>query len=182
MGETQRPGVVKWARTFWDRTKDAFYIGGVAAGIIVGVLKWYKENYPPTEPATSQELEERFDALDRRISEVNGRLTVYQDSLGRLYTFVDTAIAKPSLNMLSWSLKRLDRLEAITTETRMDNIELKDQVSRSTVALVDEMQRSSSAEERAKQDAEARMDARMERLENMVEAIAKKNKVTKIGM
>jgi len=81
MTEEERPGVVKWARSFWDRTKDAVYIGGVVAGIIVGVLKWYQETFPPVVPVTSGEMAEQFDELRGNLAAFAYRDSLYRDSL-----------------------------------------------------------------------------------------------------
>lgn len=176
MVEEERPEIVKTARTLMDRTKDAAYIGTVVVVVLVGVLKWYRETYPPTEPATAVQMVPRFDSVESKIDGLDRRLTVYQDSLGRLYTFVDTAIAKPSLGMLSWALKRLDRLESLSAESRMDNLALKNQVSNSTMSVVAEMRRSSTVNENDELLRDLIEEVRAVRLDNA--QIKKKLKIT----
>lgn len=181
MDENQRPGVVKWARTFWDRTKDAFYIGGVAAGIIVGVLKWYKENYPPTEPVTVEEMREQFDAINGRFAQFAHSDSLYRDSLRIERARYDT-IARVIVLAVEDVQKRVGRVESKLTLTNIEIESTRQQANRSNEEILSVIEQQSSQAERNKLVEKQQEQATLRQIHELLEAIAKKNKVTKIGM
>jgi len=176
MTEEERPGVVKWARSFWDRTKDAFYIGGIVAGILVGVLKWYRETYPPTEPVTSVEMSERFDSLEGSLAAFAFRDSMYRDSL-RLERAQYDSLGRIVILALSDVQVRVGRLESGQVETRLAVEESKRQAGQTSEQLIRSIARQSSAEARAKEQQERREREERERDRALMLSIAKKLKI-----
>lgn len=176
MTEEERPGVVKWARSFWDRTKDAVYIGGVVAGIIVGVLKWYQETFPPVVPVTSGEMAEQFDELHGNLAAFAYRDSLYRDSL-RIERAQYDSLGRIVILALSDVQVRVGRLESGQVETRLAVEESKRQAGQTSEQLIRSIARQSSAEARAKEQQERRDKEERERDRALMLAIAKKLKI-----
>ena len=111
------------------------------------------------------------------LSEVSAALTMYQDSLGRLRSHLDTTLIAPGLLAIVDLQRRMSRLESGQVETRLAIEEQKRQGQQGTVQLLAQMNRQASAEERAKSDAERRDREQRERDRALMEAIAKKLKI-----
>lgn len=176
MTEEERPGVVKWARSFWDRTKDAFYIGGVVAGILVGVLKWYREAYPPTEPVTSTELIEQFDAINDRFTAFGHRDSLYRDSL-RIERARYDSVMRIGLVALADVQSRIGNVERKLVMTNLELAANRLTANRTSDELIRTIQQQSSQTERNKTIKEQMEREQREKDRALMEAIAKKLKI-----
>jgi hypothetical protein len=176
MDENQRPGVVKWARSFWDRTKDALYIGGVVAGILVGVVEWYRANFPDTEPATTQDVNQGVDAIVSEVQRLDSTVVFYQDSL-RLERARYDSLMQIGFGAVADLQKRMGKVESHFVSMRMDMFEGVSQVKQGTDQLIEEVRRQASAEERAKAEAERRAEEEKEADRLWRQAVSKKLKI-----
>lgn len=160
-----------WAKRAWMEVRRAVLYAVIIGGSVISVLKWWKETYPPTEPVTEVQMTERFDALERKIEAVDTRLTMYQDSLGKLYTHIDTSLITPGLNAMVDLQKRTGRMERGQVETRLSVEQHARQGQQSTADLIAQMNLMSSAEQREKSRKEKEENSRLDRLEMMIEEI-----------
>lgn len=176
MTEEERPGVVKWARTFWDRTKDAFYIGGIVAGIIVGVLKWYREAYPPTEPVTSVEMSAQFDGINERFTAFGYRDSLYRDSL-RIERARYDSVMRIGLIALADVQSRIGNVERKLVMTNLELAANRITANKTSGDLIRTIQQQSNQAERDKMIKEQQDRDQRERDRALMEAIAKKLKI-----
>ena len=132
---------------------------------------------------TTKDLNEQTDkitgamATKDEVAEIGHALYAYQDSLGRLRKAVDSTLIAPGLVAIVDLQRRMAKLERGQVETKLAIEDQKRQGQQSTVELIYQMNRNSSAEARAKEQ-EARADKEQrERDRALMEAIAKKLKI-----
>ena len=132
---------------------------------------------------TTKDLNEQTDkitgamATKEEVAEIGHALYAYQDSLGRLRKAVDSTLIAPGLVAIVDLQRRMAKLERGQVETKLAIEDQKRQGQQSTVELIYQMNRNSSAEARAKEQ-EARADKEQrERDRALMEAIAKKLKI-----
>jgi hypothetical protein len=132
---------------------------------------------------TTKDLNEQTDkitgamATKDEVAEIGHALYAYQDSLGRLRKAVDSTLIAPGLVAIVDLQRRMAKLERGQVETKLAIEDQKRQGQQSTVELIYQMNRNSSAEARAKEQ-EARADKEQrERDRELMEAIAKKLKI-----
>lgn len=132
---------------------------------------------------TKQDLEDQTSSIKgsmatkEDLAEVSAALYNYQDSLGRLRAHLDTTLISPGLMAIVDLQRRMGRLESGQVETRLAIEEQKRMGQQGTVQLIAQMNRMSSAEERAKAIAEEAEKEQRERDRALMEAIAKKLKI-----
>jgi len=118
------------------------------------------------EDLTAQTAEITKDmATKRDVQEVADRLTMYQDSLGRLYTYVEKNIARPMINSQAQLRRDVNALQSGGVATRVAVEEAKQASEQSKVELLAQMERSARADQRAQELAakEAEQKAQEER-------------------
>lgn len=116
--------------------------------------------------ATKEELATLVDAL-----------YVYQDSLLRLRSHLDTTLIGPGLMAIVDLQRRMAKLESGQVETRVAIEEQKRQGQQSADQLLDQMNRNSSSEARDKARREEQDRRQREADRELMEAIAKKLRI-----
>jgi hypothetical protein len=174
---TPQPAIITKGRAFWTKTKEAFYIGAVVAGIIVGVLKWYRETFPPTEPVTTAEMDERFDNLGNAMAAFAQRDSLYRDSLAQQRAWYDSTYLRPTLAALSDLQRRTGRLEARLVMTNLAIEESRRDGAQTSEELIRSIQRQSNYESRAKQLQEQKEREEKETDRAAIRSILKKLKI-----
>lgn len=105
-----------WLATGWAQLRQAFMIGAFAAGIIVAALNWYRETFPPTEPATAADMAGQMSDLRAEMAVmahtvVNDALQSYTDSLTQVRKNIEDSVARPVFKAILDLDRRLSRLE-----------------------------------------------------------------------
>lgn len=162
-----------------------FSVAGVLVLLLFAFLFWYTgemHNRFGVLP-TTKDLKEQTDniaenmATKEELATLGDALYVYQDSLLRLRSHLDTTLIGPGLMAIVDLQRRMAKLESGQVETRVAIEEQKRQGQLSAEQLLDQMNRNSSAEARAKEN-QARSDREQrEKDRRLMEAIAKKLKI-----
>ena len=132
---------------------------------------------------TTKDLKEQTDhiadnmATKGDVSEIGQALYAYQDSLGRLRRSVDSTLIAPGLIAIVDLQRRMAKLESGQVATRIAIEEQKQLGHQSTVALIAQMNRQSSAEQRAKDQQQRREQEERELDRAAMRAIMKKLKI-----
>lgn len=167
-----------WSFRAWTEIRKAAVYAVIIGGAVVTVLKWYVETFPPQKTATKEEIEEMIGTVNDRIDFLAAENVQYRDSMARLRVAVDTQFVRPMLIAQTDLQVRMARVERGGVETRLAVEQSKRQGEQSTLEMIAQMNRQSSSEERAKAQAEARERREKERDRALMEAIAKKLKIT----
>lgn len=105
-----------WVGKAWSQLRQAFMIGAFAAGIVVAALNWYRETFPPTEPATAAQMAGQLDSLRAEMAVmahdvVETALATYTDSLTTVRKNIEDSVARPVFKAILDLDRRLSRLE-----------------------------------------------------------------------
>lgn len=118
MSETPTPDQLPgWAASAWKKVSGYFLLGLFVAGIIVGVLNWWRETFPP---ASRQDLNAHMDSLRGELVAsqvitarlaVHEVLMVYDDSLRAVADTLTTTVAMPMLDRQAQLMQRMKAVE-----------------------------------------------------------------------
>jgi len=165
------------ARKFWAALRQYLGLIVVVSGSVAGVLKWYHETYPPTEPVTTIEMDQRFDQLESSMIAFAQRDSAYRDSLSDERAWYDSTYLRPSLAALADLQRRTGRLEARLVMTNLAIEESRRDGAQTSEQLIRSIARQSSAESRAKEQEKQRDQEQRDKDRALMLAIAKKLKI-----
>ena len=161
---------------------------GIAAILILvlfAYLAWHTgEIYKhygilPTKADMSEQTDAITSAMATKddVRQVSYELRLYQDSIARLRTHIDTTLVAPGLMAVVDLQRRMARIETGQVQTRLAIEEQRRQGEQGNAALIDQMVSMSSAERRAKEEKERQEAAQRQRDRELMEAIARKLKI-----
>lgn len=169
--------IISNGRRLWQSAQRGFLIGGIVSGMVVGVLAWWKENYPPTEPVTTEEMQAQFDAFGAALNAFAVRDSAYRDSLSDERAWYDSTYLRPSLSALADLQRRTGRLEARLVMTNLAIEESRRDGAQTSEQLIRSIARQSSAEARAKEREQQQEQEQREKDRALMLSIAKKLKI-----
>jgi hypothetical protein len=105
-----------WMATVWGQLRQAFLIGAFAAGIVVAALNWWRETFPPAEPATAEQMAGQMTDLRTEMAlmahdVVERSLATYTDSLRQVRKNIEDSVARPVFKAILDLDRRLTRIE-----------------------------------------------------------------------
>lgn len=136
-----------------------------------GVLPTVQDMEAQTQAITSDM------ATKGDVSAIRIELSMYQDSIARLRSHIDTTLVAPGLMAIVDLQQRMARVERGGVETRLAIEESKRQGQQSTVQLIAQMSRQSSAESRAMERQQRKEQEERELDRAAMRAIMKKLKI-----
>jgi hypothetical protein len=172
--------VPKWTQRAWKEIRGALLYAVMLGAAGSYVVNGYFEKHPPVVPATKAEIEAIIKPYRDEVKAYRAENLAFKDSLARLRIAVDTTFVRPMLMAQARNEQRFDRLESGGVRTRLEVLETKRQVTRgtqSTVELLADLNRNADAEAREDQLSEREKARRFDRMERILEALAKKGKV-----
>ena len=133
----------------------------------------------PTKADISRQTDVITSAMATKddVAIVSHELRLYQDSIARLRSHIDTTLVSPGLMAVVDLQRRMARIETGQVQTRLAIEEQRRQGEQGNAALIDQMVSMSSAERRAKEERERQEAAQRQRDRMLMEAIARKLKI-----
>lgn len=111
-----------WFQRAWKQLRSALFIGTVAAGLVMGALKAYRDAFPPTVPVTAEQISSSTDELREDFkgiadSTVRSAIDSVQGVNDSLFTAMVRDVVEPGIrrqNALMREVKRLNELMGLS--------------------------------------------------------------------